>query len=260
MVALVLHGYLHLHPSLIARHFWRGDKDPILSNMERRHGFQPHVAVDARTRVPAAVWLLTVVHLHQHFILSLVFKQIRRHVNGERRIAIVMLPSLLSIDIDLGLLIHTFEVEFHHLIAGCSERLPILSLAGLEPASAGARCSLAGMRSFVDIPVVRQVHVYSLPILCKLPAEVKQLPLCLCWCTHGQGQCSQCHEIFFLILHFLVKVTASSDSVSVRVSSVSVSLLMVSSPPKGRALTSSSFIVPTAPLMVSSNCFLRSGF
>ena len=110
-VALVLYGYFHLHPSLFGRHLRRGDEDAIFGNMQRGHGLEPHVAVDARTRVPAAVRLLRIVHLHNNLVEPFVLIKIRCHVNCERCIAIVMLTSLLSIDIDLCLLIDTLEVE-----------------------------------------------------------------------------------------------------------------------------------------------------
>ena len=81
--------------------------------MQRGHGLQPHVAVDARTRVPATIRLFGIIHFYDNLIFALVFIKKLRHINGERRVAIVMLTSLLSIHKDLSLLIHTFEVELH---------------------------------------------------------------------------------------------------------------------------------------------------
>ena len=47
IVALILHGHLHLHTRLISIYLRRCDEDTILGNVQRRHSLQPHVAVDA---------------------------------------------------------------------------------------------------------------------------------------------------------------------------------------------------------------------
>ena len=69
------------------------------------------MSVDARARVPTAVGLPTVVHLHHHLVLAIVIIQIGRDVHREWRIAVAMLTSLLSVHEDLSPLIDTLEVQ-----------------------------------------------------------------------------------------------------------------------------------------------------
>ena len=87
-----------------------------------------------------------------------------------------MLPCLFTIHKDLSFLIHTLEVELHHLADGRFECLAIFALASLEPSAASSRSPMARIGSFEDVPVVRQVNGLRFPIMRKLPAEVKQLP------------------------------------------------------------------------------------
>ena len=211
IAALVLHCYLNLYRCFVGRYLGRGNKHTILSDVQRGHRFKPHVAVDAGTAVPAAVRLLGVVHLDDDLVsLLFVLIQILRHIDGERCIAIMMLPSQLAVHIDFGFLIYALEVEFdqgiiHYQfsIIHCKP-FPVLALAGLEPSAASARStldlqsslltlgradasiarlslnrSLARIGTFEDIPIVRQVHGLRRAIVGKLPAEVKQLT-CLC--------------------------------------------------------------------------------
>ena len=159
IVALVLYGHLDLYFRLVCRHFLCSDKDTILSDMQGRHRFEPHMAVDAGTRVPTTVGLLRVIDLHCHLVFALVFKKELRHVHRKWRVAIVMLTCFLSIHKDLSFLIDTFEMEFNELISPLSilhsKLFSVLSLAGVEPSATSACSALARIGTFEDVPVVR---------------------------------------------------------------------------------------------------------
>ena len=157
------------------------------------------MAVDARTAIPAAVRLFGIVDFYDNLIFAFVLIKIRCHIDGERCIAIVMLTRLLSVDIDLGFLIHALEVKFDYLIAGCFECLTILALASLEPSSAGARSTFACIGTFEDVPVVRQIHGLRRSIMCKLPAEVKQLLFGHSRCRHHCDDQHHCYQNLFHI-------------------------------------------------------------
>ena len=55
----------------------------------------------------------------------------------------MMLPRLLSIDINFGLLIDSFEVKLHDVGVGCGKRLAVLALAGLEPSATSTRSAFS---------------------------------------------------------------------------------------------------------------------
>ena len=194
---LILHSHVHQYQSLIGTHLRRCDKDTILGNVKCGHCFEPHMTVDAGTAVPAAVGLFGVIDFYDNLVFAFFLIKIRCYINGERGVAIVMLSSLLAIHIDLGLLINALEEELDEIAIRRLECLAVLALACLEPSSASSRCSLARIGPFEDVPVVRQVNSLRFPIVSKLPAEVKQLSLCLCRCRrhyYGQHHCNQ----FFL--------------------------------------------------------------
>ena len=70
----ILHGNFHIDCSLIGLNLRCRHEYTILSNMHRGHGFKPHMAIDARTAIPTAVGLFTVVYFHYDLILPLAFK------------------------------------------------------------------------------------------------------------------------------------------------------------------------------------------
>ena len=72
LIGFVLYRYFHLDNSLIALHLGRCDKHTVLCDMQGRHRLEPYMTVDTRTRIPAAVWLLAVVHLDHHLVHALV--------------------------------------------------------------------------------------------------------------------------------------------------------------------------------------------
>ena len=170
---LVDNRHQNIDLCLFAADLGCGDRDTILSDMHRGHRLQPHMAVDARTRIPAAIGLLRVVDLHHHLVLR---GQIRGNIHRKRRVAIGMLSGLLSIHEHLSLLVDALEVQPHHLALGCNKFFAILALAAFKPAATRARSTLAGIWSRIDVPVVRQIHAHRLSVMCKRPTKVEQLP------------------------------------------------------------------------------------
>ena len=71
------------------------------------------MAIDTGTAVPAAVGLFTIVYLYDNLIFAFVLIKIRCYINGERRVAIVMLSGLDPIDEHFSFLIHTLKMQFH---------------------------------------------------------------------------------------------------------------------------------------------------
>ena len=182
LIRLVLYRYFHLDNSLIALHLRRGDKHTVLCDMQGRHRLEPYMTVDARTRIPAAVWLLAVVHFDHHLVHTLVAIQERCHVDSKGGIAIGVLPGLLTIDEDFGLLIDTLEVELYQFANGCLEAFAILALTCGIPATTRASSTFLRIWGRKDVPVVRQIHTDGLTVVRKLPALIEE-QVCLCQCT-----------------------------------------------------------------------------
>ena len=124
---------------------------------------QPHMAIDAGARVPAAVLLVGVVHTHGHHIAPLC--QIRRDIHRERGVAVVMMPRLVPIHIDIRTLIHAFEVK---LRVGCHtfehKTLAVPPRARSIP-SAVVACRGLGVRRRSHAPVVGQLHSRPRPVV-----------------------------------------------------------------------------------------------
>ena len=146
------------------------------------------MAVDAGATVPAAVGLQAVVDAHHHLVQPLVLIQEWCDIDGERRVAIGMLSCLLTVDEDRGTLVDALEVEAHQLTLWRGKLLAILAHPAGIPAAAGARGSVLGVRSSVDVPVVGQVDTDGLAVLGEHPVIVEQLALLLCQQSARGGQ------------------------------------------------------------------------
>ena len=140
---------------------------------------QPHITVDARARIPAAVFLLRIIHAHHYLILSCFY--IRCSIHPERRVAIGPSTCLLSIHIHLGIHVHPLEVESHLLaLVPLVERqhTSVPSLARGQVATVVARWRLF-VKTVQDAPVVRQRHRLRLckvtVVFHKHPPSVEQL-------------------------------------------------------------------------------------
>ncbi len=65
------------------------DADAPVGNVHGLSDLQPHVAVDARAGVPAAILLGGVVHLdHKHVVLG--DREVRREIQAKGRVAVRM--------------------------------------------------------------------------------------------------------------------------------------------------------------------------
>ena len=116
---------------------------------------EPHVAVDARARVPARVVLLVVAHAHGNHVLS-VCAQIGRQVIHKRGEARRTAAQQVSVQVHLRVVVGSFEVDKKPPpcpLRGESECFPI-------PADAAGQIALArtlvGRHGLFDAPVVGQ--------------------------------------------------------------------------------------------------------
>ena len=69
-----------------------------------------------------------------------------------------MLPSLLSVDEYLSLLIDALKVELDKVGFGGGELFPVFTLATWIPAASRSRRSCLRVRPRIDVPVVGQVN------------------------------------------------------------------------------------------------------
>ena len=68
IVRLIFDGHLHVDGGFVGLHLGCCDEHTVLGNMQRRHGLEPHMAVDARAGIPAAVGLQAVVNCDKQFV------------------------------------------------------------------------------------------------------------------------------------------------------------------------------------------------
>ena len=73
--------------------------DAPIVNIGLISGHEPHVTIDTRTSIPAAVLLLGVVHTHHNLIASC--RDIGGGIYPEARVAVGPSASLMTIDIDV---------------------------------------------------------------------------------------------------------------------------------------------------------------
>src|ERR1035441_9112438 len=141
--------------------------------------------VDARSRIPAAVGLMGVVHLDRDHVIA-AEDEVRREVVGKRNVPVGTPAEILAVDPHLAVLVDAAEFDDHRPAAvrfGQPEALAI-------PADARRQARLGRFflaeRPF-DAPVVREVHASPGRIreirllragrvaLEELPAEVEAL-------------------------------------------------------------------------------------
>ena len=134
------------------------------------------MAVDARTGIPTAVGLLAVVDYDLYLVLPFfLLKQIRCDVDGKGRVAVSMLPGLLSVHHDDCILVYPFEMELHHFCTGCCEVFLVFGFSCVIPAAARSRDACLGIRSSEDVPVMGQVHGGRRSVMGEQPAVVEEL-------------------------------------------------------------------------------------
>ena len=145
--------------------------------LRRRH--KPHVTIDARARVPAAVLLLRVIDTDHNLIAPYI--NIRCSIHPERGVAIRPPTSLVPIDIDTGVHIDALEIEAYLLpcigLAKC-QRTTIPALTRSQIGSVVA-CRGIDVETMIDAPIVGQDNTLCLRkvtvVLYKLPLVVEQL-------------------------------------------------------------------------------------
>ena len=86
-----------------------------------------------------------------------------------------MLSGLLTIDEDFGMLVDTLKVKFYQFSVGGGEHLLVFAFATIKPSASSASGSFVRVRAFIDVPIVWQIHGYTLPVLRELPAEIHHL-------------------------------------------------------------------------------------
>ena len=144
-----------------------------------RRGDEPDVAVDSRTRVPAAVLLLRIVNADHYLVLS--YFNIRCGIYPESRITVRPAAGQLTVDIDVGVHIDTLEVEAHFLaFVGFAQR----QLSAI-PSFSGGQVGTVVAGGGIDVeplqyaPVVGQRHRVGFRkvtvVLYELPLVVEQL-------------------------------------------------------------------------------------
>ena len=158
---------------------WRAHLNAPVVDISLGRGYEPHVAIDARARIPAAVLLLRVVHTDHYLVFPYI--NIRCDVNPESRVAIGPAASQMTVDINVGIHIDTLEVEANLLTLVClaqSEHTAIPSLARGQIGPVVA-CRSIDIEALLDAPVVWQRHDACTGevavVECKLPLVVDQL-------------------------------------------------------------------------------------
>src|SRR6185437_131193 len=106
---LNLHRDLHRRAGLAD--IRRGDGDAPLRYADFACRIQPHVPVDSRPGIPAAV-LAFVTHSHRKYVLAGPAK-VRRQIIREGRVTIRMRPKQLAVQPDIAVAVHAIEGDLH---------------------------------------------------------------------------------------------------------------------------------------------------
>ncbi|MCW3090661.1 MAG: hypothetical protein JWP81_1730 [Ferruginibacter sp.] len=117
-----------------ATHFRRGNKRHPLFRMDRNQGFQSYMAVNARTRIPAAIYPF-IFYFHGHYIRLVKFDVISK-IKNKTGIAIRMIAKVITVDPHIRIHINSIKLKmqfftFHSWID--SKRFAI------PPAAAGGK-------------------------------------------------------------------------------------------------------------------------
>ena len=107
--ACMLHSRSHFHrriPVLFGQQAVGGSP---LRQMHLTGFHQPHITVDARTRVPAGIRIPAMIHAHRQHILPLL--QIRSQFIHKRDVAVWALAQQMTVEINLAAVIHALKIE-----------------------------------------------------------------------------------------------------------------------------------------------------
>ena len=203
----VLHRYLlvgrilvvHLYLAIVYKHA------PML-HMDGIGLRQPHVAIDAAARIPAAVGLVAIIHAHSHHVLALL--HVGRNIVFKRTVAVRPVANFLTVDIDRRIHIYPVKLQEITVIADCftinGKVLSIPTYTARQSASRGTT-GITHLEVALNSPVVRHVElppprivILGLRHLSRVaqqetPVAVKVQSLsCLCLQPHQRRQ--QTHQ------------------------------------------------------------------
>ena len=160
-VCLVLQGGGNAHDGFILTHLGCGDENTLMGNVYGVDTRQPHMAVDARTGIPAAVLLSGVVHAHGHGVSTFLIN-IRSDVVVERRITIGVFSHQMSVDIHFGVHINALEVEAKAVADAVNlvqRKAFAIPADACGEVAAIVSCRFIGCSGSLDAPVVGQVQL-----------------------------------------------------------------------------------------------------
>ena len=104
----VRHGELDVHRRAFARDARRVDERGSRQDVNRRRGHETHVAVDARTRIPAGM-VAARIRPHRQRVDAGMHE--RRRIHAEAHVAILPATGMLAVDVDLRIRHHAVELE-----------------------------------------------------------------------------------------------------------------------------------------------------
>ena len=178
---------IHLHPDITLR----SGRDILspLRNVGLLHGLgEPYVAIDSATRIPAAVRLVTIVHLHGNHIIPLLIN-IRCKVVLESTVTVRTGSQLMAVDVDGRVHVNSIEGDGKSVVLLFrihGEMLAVPSYSARQSASAGSR-RIAWREIALYRPVMRQIQaspmgvsIISFPHSCRIsqgekPPFIKRL-------------------------------------------------------------------------------------
>ncbi len=136
----------HLHRRAVLRDLWSGHAHAPQRHAHAPGGVQPHVAIDARARVPTAVAPL-VADADGQDVLA-VAAQVRRQVVGEGGVSVRMIAQQSAVDPDVAVHVDAVEDDLHLAPGrngGRREALAIPARASHEPAGVAAPLAQFGI-------------------------------------------------------------------------------------------------------------------
>ena len=153
-----------------------------MSDMHRAGNIQPHMPVDARTRVPAAVGLKGIINFNNYYVLS--FFDEAGEVVVKTCVTIRMFAEVLSVYPNIAIHIHAVKFNPKLLIlADCGHgKMFAIPSDTCRKITAGAfRCCIFFKFTF-DTPIVREIEcppfgIVKILLLCAVCVGLQKLPI-----------------------------------------------------------------------------------
>ena len=171
----------------------------------------PHIAIDARARVPAAIGITAMIDTHREDVVACL--EVGRHVVEERGKATGAFTQQMTIEIDLRVVVNAFKINKVSLTVSQSASRDMQSVPGHATREIALARAFVRRHRQLHAPIVRQVHLAPARIVEVLflhigllvyihggihakeaPTRVQLLDvaerhLCLCLpCCHHQGE------------------------------------------------------------------------